>query len=69
MSSKTNVTDLTGFSGLQHRFLSSAFAKDAVGVLGTDHFVMLQEIEALRRDRHTGACVEGFRFERIIRHA
>src|ERR1700722_16976815 len=47
VSSKTDVTDLTCFSGLQHRFLSSAFAKDAVGVLGPNHFVMLEEIDVI----------------------
>src|SRR5580704_8173421 len=47
VSGKTDVADFPCFSGLQHRFLSSAFAKDAVGVLGTNHFVMLEEINVV----------------------
>src|SRR5438105_12194393 len=47
VSGKADVTDLTRFSGLQHCFLSSALAKDAVGILRTNHFVMLEEIDVI----------------------
>ena len=47
VSGKTDVTDLTCFSGLQHCFLSSTLAKDAIGIFRTNHFVMLEEIDMI----------------------
>ena len=39
---KSDMMDLTRFAGFQHCFLSSTPAKDSVGILRANHFVMLQ---------------------------